>query len=399
MNEQLQHIRALFEKLIRGTITAPEREELSELVETFPNDDIVSVLEAIAVDTPAESDFGGEDWEPAIQSIVKHGAEKKPAPVRRMWYRTGWVKYAAVIIVLVISAVLIVKNRHIKEQDKVAKVQEDVLPGKEGATLTQADGTIIKLDSLGDGIVSLQGGRQASIINGRLVYNQASNATSVVGLNTVTTPYGRQFQVVLPDGTAVWLNSGSSIRFPSAFTGSEREVVVTGEAYLEVVQNTAMPFRVNVNDKVKIAVLGTHFNVNAYDNEQAITTTLLEGRVKVEGQSSDQAVVLKPLQQAAVATEAGKNGTLTVRTVNAATIHKVVAWKNGLFDFEGASLAEVMRQLERWYDIQVVYEQGMPNVELEGEMTKGVTLNGLLTVLRELGVHCRLDGRKLIVQK
>lgn len=399
MNEQLQHIRTLFEKMIQGTITASEKEELSELVETRDNEDILTVLDAIAFDTPPDNGFSEENWEPVVQSILEYGNEKSPAPVRKMWYRAGWVKYAAVLIVLGISAVLLIKNVHVKERDKVAKVQEDVLPGKEGATLTQADGTIIRLDSLGNGFVAIHGGGQANLSNGRLVYNTDERGSAAVSLNTITTPYGRQFQVVLPDGTAVWLNSGSSVRFPTAFTGKDREVTVTGEAYFEVAKNAAMPFLVNVDDRATINVLGTHFNVNAYNNEQGVTATLLEGRVKVAGKEPGHTTgILQPMQQATVMAVQGSAEELTVKNVDETTIHKVIAWKNGLFDFAGASLPEVMRQLERWYDIQVVYEHGIPKVELEGEMTKGVTLNGLLNVLRELGVHCKLEGRKLIVQ-
>jgi len=272
--------------------------------------------------------------------------------------------------------------------DIVADKNAVITPGKQGAILTLADGSQVVLDSLGNGVVAKQNGARIVLTNGQLAYAPTENGSGEIVFNTITTPRGRQFQVTLPDGTQVWLNAASSLRYPTAFSGRERKVEVTGEAYFEVAKNVEMPFRVSINDKAAIEVLGTHFNVNAYKNEGAIATTLLEGSVRVAATGSKD-VTLQPGQQAQIASG--------IKVIENANIDKVTAWKNGLFYFEGTSLAEIMRQLERWYDIEVVYEKGVPDIEFEGEMTKDVSLNGLLDMLGKTELHFRIEGRKLII--
>jgi ferric-dicitrate binding protein FerR (iron transport regulator) len=215
----------------------------------------------------------------------------------------------------------------------------------------------------------------------------------------MSTPKGRQFQVTLPDGTKVWLNAGSSIRYPTVFNGGERKVEVMGEAYFEVAHNAKMPFKVNVNNKAELEVLGTHFNVNAYDNEATINTTLLEGSVKVGSRSRSpsgaigklQSAVLKPGNQAVLT----HDSRLTIH--DNVDVNQVMAWKNGLFNFEGATFREIMNELERWYDIEIVYEKTVPDIEFEGKMTRDVPLHDLLKMLERSDIHFRIEGRKLIV--
>jgi transmembrane sensor len=273
-----------------------------------------------------------------------------------------------------------------------------IAPGKSGAVLTLADGSQLVLDSMGNGMVATQNGTQVLLKGGELAYAPAGSVSGEIAYNTMTTPKGRQFQLTLPDGTRVWLNAASSLRFPTAFGGNERLVSVTGEAYFEVARNNKQPFKVNVNGKATVEVLGTQFNVNAYDNESSIQTTLLNGSVRVsDAKTTASAVVLKPGQQARMANDLNQATANNIKLVNDVDINKVMSWKNGLFDFEGASLSEVMRQIERWYDIEVVYEKGIPNVEFEGKMTKDVPLKDLLTMLDRSDVHFRIENRKLIV--
>ena len=173
-----------------------------------------------------------------------------------------------------------------------------------------------------------------------------------------------------------------------------------GEAYFEVVDKPSMPFHVNVNDRAEVQVLGTQFNINAYENEAAIAATLLQGKIKVVAGKAGRrpSLVLAPGQQARLNhITPGNSVTPEIALVPDADLEKVMAWRNGIFNFNGASLDEVMKQLERWYDIEVVYEQGIPRKKLIGKMTKDVTLNGLLIGLKELGIHYRLEERKLIV--
>lgn len=276
--------------------------------------------------------------------------------------------------------------------------QEDIPPGQQGAVLTLADGTQVVLDSLGNGVIALQNGAEAVLQNGRLVYDVTGASTREVVYNTMTTPKGRQFHLQLPDGTRVWLNAASSIRYPTVFSGGERRVDIQGEAYFEVMANAPMPFRVNIAGKAEVEVMGTHFNINAYENETGIYATLLEGSIAIRRSDGNDRpgnrVLLKPGSQAQLDLEDNKRADIGV--VHNADIEHVMAWKNGLFDFNNQSLQEVMRQLERWYDIDVVYES-VPTVKLKGKMTRDVPLSGLLKNLGKLGVRCKLEGRKLFV--
>jgi hypothetical protein len=278
---------------------------------------------------------------------------------------------------------------------KTAPVKNDIAPGKQGAILTLADGRTVVLDSLGNGVVASQGGTKVVLNNGRLAYNTEGAATAEPAYNTMTTPKGRQFQVTLPDGTKVWLNAASSLRYPTAFTGKERTVDVTGEAYFEVApmlsgSGDRMPFIVKINDATQVQVLGTHFNINAYKDEATINTTLLEGSVRIV--NGGEKAILRPGQQA-------QTGLSTrIKIVADANVEKVMAWKNGVFDFQDATLEEVMRQLQRWYDIDVVYEKGIPKLEFIGKMGRDLSLAEVLGGLQLSKVHFRLEeGRRLVV--
>lgn len=296
-------------------------------------------------------------------------------------YPRRWAAAAAIILVLG-TATYFLATRH-QQAAPVVQTQE-ILPGREGATLTLADGSTILLDTVHSGVMALQGGITARVANGKLSYEGNSGQ---MAYNKIATPKARQYQLVLPDGTEVWLNAASAIRFPTVFTGRQRKVEITGEAYFEVAQNRKTPFVVSVNNAMAVEVLGTHFNVNAYDNEDHIATTLLEGAVKVI--KGNEQRIMSPGEQAQV-----KANIYITKNVDTG---KVIAWKNGVFDFDNTPLEAVMRQLERWYDIEVVYENGVPDVQLIGKMTKDVPLNGLLKNLKELGVRYRIEGRTLTV--
>lgn len=306
------------------------------------------------------------------------GLLRKPRVIR--W--RIWTAAAAVMLLLGLGTYLLRKP---SPKTIVAVAAAEIKPGQQGAVLTLADGSQVSLDTVRNAVIALQGGVTARVVNGTLIYEGQGNA---VVYNTMSTPRGREFQLTLPDGTQVWLNSASSIHYPTAFTGNERKVDISGEAYFEVTQNADMPFRVNVAGKAEMKVLGTHFNVSAYDNEASINATLLEGSVAVMIPGARQ-VVLQPGEQARV--------TDKITVIRHADTEKVMAWKNGFFNFDGLTLQQIMRQLERWYDIDVTYEGPVPDIELSGEMTRGVTLNGLLKNLKELGVHYKLEGRKLTV--
>lgn len=260
-------------------------------------------------------------------------------------------------------------------------------PGREGAVLTLADGSRVVLDSLGNGVVANQSGVQVVLQNGQLAYDGSSRE---IAFNTITTPKGRQFRLQLPDGSKVWLNAASAIKYPTVFAGKERLVELEGEAYFEVAKNAAMPFKVAARDAT-IEVLGTSFNINAYRNESLIRTTLLDGAVRLNAYRQSQ--TLKPGQQVVA-----KPAQEQLELVNNADLDKVMAWKNGLFNFEDASLEEVMRQLERWYDIEVTYAKGIPPIRFGGEINRQNTLQDVLQILEKSNVHFRFEeSRKLVV--
>lgn len=324
--------------------------------------------------------------DPRKAAVLAHLKETISAerPVARLHFmrRWGWVA-AAVIVLLVVAGTLFRPSG--KPSVESMQQADNITPGKEGAILTLADGSQLVLDSLKNGLVATQSGTSVSLKNGQLAYDQHSNSGNIVLYNTMSTPRGRQFRITMPDGTQVWLNSASSIRYPTTFTGKERKVEITGEVYFEVAQDAAKPFMVHAN-KTTIEVLGTHFNVNAYSNEESQLTTLLEGAVKVMN------VVLKPGQQAQI-----KDG---VKVVNDVDVDKVIAWKNGAFNFDGMSVEVAMRQLERWYDIEVIYENGVPDIHFFGKISRNIPLNSLLKILSRADLRFRIeDGRKLIITK
>lgn len=313
---------------------------------------------------------------------------KTITPIRRL--RSGWIRYAAAVLLICgAAAYLWLQQDKRSGAHSVTQSSSQIAPGREGATLTLADGRTLLLDSAGNGIIARENGTQLTLNNGQLSYHSSPGAGEQ-SFNTITTARGRHFQVMLPDGSQVWLNAGSSLRYPTAFTGSTRNVEIKGEAYFEVADKKAMPFRVKINEGSYIDVLATAFNINAYDDEATVNTTLVEGSVRVS--TGGQAQIISPGQQAQMA-----GGRITIGKKT--NIESVLAWKNGLFSFEGKDIKEVMRQLARWYDLQIVYEGQIPAREFGGEMARTEPLANVLRFLQESGVQFRMDEkeRKLVV--
>ena len=272
--------------------------------------------------------------------------------------------------------------------DQIAAL--NIPAGKQGAVLTLSDGSQVVLDSITGGVVAQQGGTSITLQNGLLEYNPEKNGEQPVVFNTMSTPRARQFQMMLPDGTRVWLNAASSIRFPARFTGNSREVAITGEVYFEVAKNDKAPFRVQVSDIATIDVLGTHFNVNAYETTGGISTTLLDGKVKVSGNSIQETMVLKPGQQAVLDQQ-------QIRLLKNVNTDQVMAWKNGVFNFEGITLEDFMKEVGRWYDVEVTVSKGVPQIEFQGEMSRDISLKDLMSSLEKFGVRYRMEGKQLII--
>ncbi|WP_127125233.1 FecR family protein [Pseudoflavitalea rhizosphaerae] len=387
---QIERIQYLADRVLQQEASQAELEELSGILD-MGNDNTVQLLEQlITVQLSLDRHPLSEDEIRRMSTRILQMDIPEDIPVVEMrrvpFLRKWWWAAASVILLLGIGTYLWV-NKNNSSVEAVAKNKIPIQPGKSGAVLTLADGQQVLLDSAGNGVIAIQQGSKAVMQDGQLSYQRSEGKTAAVEHNTMSTPRGRQFRLSLPDGTQVWLNSASSIRYPTIFTGTDRKVEITGEAYFEVAQKASQPFFVKAADRVEVQVLGTHFNINAYDNETALNTTLLEGSVKVNG------ALLKPGQQAKIL----NNGPAGAVQVEYTDISKVMAWKNGRFNFEGATIEEIMRQIERWYDVEVVYKGKKPRVEFEGKMTMDVSLDGLIVLMEKANIHLRLEGRTLTV--
>jgi ferric-dicitrate binding protein FerR (iron transport regulator) len=333
-------------------------------------------------------------------------------PVVALHVRRPWWKYAAAAAILLTAAAgtwLVLRTKQppaiiVQQQPQPVK---DILPGGQHATLTLGDGTAVSLDTARNGTLVQQGNtRVVKLANGQLAYEAASNIpVATVLYNTISTPRGGKFHITLPDGTGVWLNAMSSLRYPAAFRGASREVTLTGEAYFEVAKNKAMPFQVKVGD-MQVEVLGTHFNIMAYTDEEAINTTLLEGKVKVMNTAAAQtnapstvqpgtpgAKVLNPGQQASLRRS---NGAIAIQSeVNT---EAAIAWKNELIQLEGSDIHTVMRTLARWYDVEIEYRGNVPAVHFRGMLPANIPVSQVLGLMEQTGeVHFVVSGRKIIV--
>jgi ferric-dicitrate binding protein FerR (iron transport regulator) len=254
------------------------------------------------------------------------------------------------------------------------------------------------LDNAANGMLAQQNNVQVvKSKDGELKYQSAnSDGQTAIAYNMLSTPRGGQYRVALPDGSIVWLNAASSIRFPTAFTGNERNVEITGEAYFEVKKNAAMPFRVKMKNGAVVQVLGTHFNINAYDDEESSKVTLLEGMVKVmkeeRAENAKNEVVLKPGEQLSISHTSQLSQPIPVQT------DEVMAWKNGLFQFNNVTIEAVMRQVARWYDVQVVYQRDVSQELFRGKIYRNADISQLLTILELSGARFKIEGKKIIVQ-
>lgn len=267
----------------------------------------------------------------------------------------------------------------------------DVEPGGDKAVLTLGDGSTITLDNAEDGELAAQGNLKVIKLNaGRLAYKKdaANNGAIVPEYNTISTPRGGRYEVILPDETRVWLNAASSLRFPTAFVGNERVVELSGESYFEVAHRPDQPFKVKFADGAEIKVLGTHFNIQAYKDE-TVKATLLEGAIEISKQA--RSGIMKPGQQAVIRKEGD------MRILSNADTEEAIAWKNGYFQFNRADIATIMRQIERWYDVEVEFRGNIPDKEFVGKVSRNARVSEVLKILELSKIHFMIEGKKIIV--
>ncbi|MFA6945579.1 MAG: FecR family protein [Pedobacter sp.] len=314
------------------------------------------------------------------------------------------ISVAALILLTITTGIYFYSNRKIAETEQFAEidVKNDILPGYNKAILTLSDGSKISLDDAANGLLASQGNIAITKTdNGQIVYEKNNSDKSKLisnrsVINTIQTPKGGKYKVRLPDGSKVWLNSASTLSYPTSFNGNERKVHLKGEAYFEIAPNKKVPFRVESDNQI-VEVLGTHFNINSYDDEDYIKTTLLEGSVKVilnsRSDARDNTKLLKPGEQSL--TNSSRPG---IRIENADT-EKAIAWKNGYFKFKNTPIREIMREVERWYDVELVYEGKMPTDEFTGFISNDVKISAVLKIMEESGgVKFSVKGKKLKVK-
>ena len=314
-----------------------------------------------------------------------------PARVTPLYRR--WSAAAAVLILLAAGWWFLANGKKENRGNLAGRpATEDIAPGGNKAILTLADGTKVILDTAGNGAIIKQGGVTVIKLNGQLAYDPSNSElpdASTVTYNTITTPKGGLYGLLLADGSKVWLNAASSLRFPTVFTGNERRVELTGEGYFEVAHNAEKPFHVTVNN-LDVQVLGTHFNINSYSDEPAVKTTLLEGRVMIR--ESDKLVYLNPGQQAIA-----QPGQANFRIVNDTDVEEVVAWKNGLFIFNNTPLENIMRQIARWYNVDIVYQGSVPQDTFNGNISRNTNLSEVLKVLEFSNIRFKVEGNTITV--
>ena len=389
-DEQKTKIRSLLGK---SEWTSEEKQWLLNYLEKSGGSELIELMQKHFSDELENSNGISDEASRKLFKAIHDKIKLESKPERRRVIPLRKIAIAASIIgVLVLSAVFLF-NKNAENQSGKAEVnnrrfKNDVSPGGDKATLTLADGSTIVLDEAQNGTLVQQGNSKVIKLGGKLSYDQINKNPKEIVYNTIATPNGGQYQLELPDGSQVWLNATSSIHFPTAFVGKERKIEITGEAYFEIAKDRNMPFIVTVNN-AEVQVLGTHFNINAYNDEDNLKTTLLEGSVRFV--NGDNINFLKPGQQSQLT----KNG--TVKVVSDVNVEEVIAWKNGLFAFENASIETVMRQLSRWYNVDIEYK-GKTDDLFIAEMRRNIKLSDALKALELTGkLKFEIDGRKIVV--
>lgn len=379
---------------MQGRISEDEQMQLEAFVQEEGNREVVTTALSMLLAQQAPDDrYDHQRFDHLLDNVLQ--ADKPlPARVVPLHRRYRWMAAAAVLLLLLAAGWLLLGRIVKRPADQWVPVAtlHDASPGQDGAVLTLANGQRIVLDSARSRIPEVPG-LKAVVRDGVLVYEPAPATHAPMEWNTMATPRGRQFQVVLPDGTRAWLNAASSIRYPVRFESDRRVVAVTGEVYFEVTKHPAQPFVVEFRsvaggEKGSVEVLGTHFNINAHEDVPGIVTTLLEGSVKVMG--GQEAVVLQPGEQ--VRSREGAVGTKMK-----ADTEEVMAWKDGRFYFNNTPLIQVMGQLQRWYDVEVVYEGKIPTGALSGDFPRSLLLSEVLRILELSGIQYQIENKKLTI--
>ncbi|MBO9731558.1 MAG: FecR domain-containing protein [Chitinophaga sp.] len=377
-----QQLQELFERYYNRTATPEETAALMALIEQAPAEKIAELIHAQGLQlTAPEPVITPDTADHILQNILTGNS----TPVKR----STWWPYAAAaaaILLLIFGITWLMREKNTPPITKAPLA--DIAPGKESATLTLGDASVITLDTAANGILSKQGNTAVHLVNRQLIYSGSATNTATT-YNTISTGRGNHYSMVLSDGTKVWLNSASSLRFPVGFSGKERLVTVTGEVYFEVAADAQHPFQVQLPRKGTITVLGTHFNVHAYDDENDITTTLLQGMVRVNKGSQQQ--LLQPGQQAII------NEQAAIGLRQQVDLAQVMAWKEGYFWFNDTDIYTLMKQIARWYDVEVRFTGTITRDGFSGKISRNVPLSKVLQILELNGIHFQVTGKQITV--
>lgn len=392
MNET--RLRYLLELSVNKKASADEMEEMADLIAFPENEALAKELIFNAYRLPKEKvDIDPEKSNAILEAIYQAEPQAAKGSYRNL---IKWSSIAAAVLVVLSAGLLIFQHKTDPVEQAVKLDKHVILPGGKRAMLTLADGSKVMLDDVNAGRIASQGTVQVTkTADGRLAYSSSTGSPSSLrpdedSYNIVETPRGGQYQVTLPDGTVVWLNAASSLKYPVSFKGGERRVELSGEAYFEVAHNKKLPFRV-VSNKQRVEVLGTHFNIQAYKDENSWKTTLLEGSVSIS--SLKNSSLLAPGQQAQIT----ESGTISVSQANT---EEAIAWKNGYFRFHREGIESIMRKVSRWYDVEVEFKGGGSDEKFNGTISSSKNIGQVLEVLEATNkVHFKIEGRRIIVMR
>lgn len=393
----------LLHQYLNGLISEDDCIELLDYIDQTGTDEIADAVNVDLVNLEKSPQFEEHQTDEIFQRIQSDFRFKESSQVKKdqthivKLYKNRWLQIAAACFLLLTGGVLYFSHQNKPKTDAgqlMASRKMLIVPGSNKAFLTMANGKIILLSNATNGVLAkTNSGNVLKIRNGQIIYNtldavNANNGQSI-GDNILTTPKGGEYEVVLPDGTKVWLNAASSLNYPVAFTGHDRQVKLIGEAYFEVAKNKDKPFYVNINN-VQVRVLGTHFNVEAYNDDENIKTTLLEGSVQISKNNTHS--ILAPGQQAVI----NKNSNNIV--VSTADIDDAMAWKNGYFIFDHDNIQGIMKKVSRWYDVDVIYQGNFTDLKFGGTFYRSKSVEELLQHLESVGnIHFAIKGRRIIV--
>jgi transmembrane sensor len=394
-------LQRLMHQYFNNTISRADCIELLDYLNNTNPDDVADVIDTELGNFDTGPEFRGKQSADVLNRIKSDPRfiqtpviEKADAVVK--FYSHRWFQIAATLLMFGTAALVIFNKNSSNQVIKKYTAQQQVapiVPGSNKAILTLAGGKTIVLKNAANGLLAQTvSGNVLKTNNGQIQYsvtNKADAAANHENINTLSTPKGGTYQVVLSDGTKVWLNAASSISYPVAFTGKERSVTLTGEAYFEVAKNKDMPFYVSANN-MQVRVLGTHFNIAAYSDDSEMTTTLLEGSVQVI--KNNVRSMLKPGQKAVI------NNTSNNIAVSDANIEEAMAWKNGYFIFDDDDINGIMKKVSRWYDVSISYRGSPGDQKFGGTFYRSKSITELLQYLGKIGkVKFAVEGRRIIV--